>query len=173
MHHELLMTLALLVFPLTVASAKTFVPLDVRFLPDGADGVRSWVFSAAKKGDDRSSVTPVMANGEPGVRITAGERRVNLFHKSAIAAEAGRRYEISAKVRGSGQCSVGFFMYGAKWAWKGSTGTLEAPAPPSANEMKTIRTTLTVPDGVESIRPTLSAAPGSDVLFCAVELLRL
>ena len=60
---------------------------------------------------------------------------------------------------------VGFFAYGPRWAWKGSHGTpFENAAGLNASPLP-VEAKFVVPEGVETVRPILSAPGGSEVEF--------
>lgn len=152
-------------FILAVFADAARVPIDARFIVDGEREVRGWTFNEVEAYKPFGDITASMLDGIPGVRLVSKGKPVTLYHTVPVRVKPGETCVLKVKARGKGKGSLGFFAYGPKWAWKGSHGTpfgnaADLTASPLPAEAKFV-----VPDGVETVRPILSVAGGSDVEF--------
>ena len=147
------------------------VPVEGRFVDDGAGGVRGWKFNAPEKSKPLGDVVSVMHEGMPGVRLASKGKRTSIYQTLAVDVAAGEEMTLSAKVRGTGRCALGFFQYGGKWEWKGSAS---APSVLASNGkgVKDVVFRLTVPEGVNKLRPYLDANAGATAEFYGLKLER-
>ena len=160
---------------MALAAAAAFgdkVPIDARFVPNGAGKVRGWVFNEVKAYEPYGDVNAAMLDGMPGVRLTSNGKPTTIYLKVAVPVKPGDVCVLRAKARGKGKGrgALGFFAYGKKWAWKGSHGTMVTPAEGLDAQPVAVEKRFTVPEDVETVRPTLSVPPGSDVEFFDVTM---
>jgi len=149
------------------------VTFDNRFLQDGEQDIRGWTFNAVESFKPWGDVTAVMLNGSPGVRLTSKGKQTQIYLGEALPVKAGEKYAFTAKVRGDTRCSIGFFQYGNKWQWKGSTGTPFIPEIALAGKPLVVTESYCVPEGVLTVRPTLCVHAAGNVEFYEVRIDRV
>ena len=146
-----------------VASAAERLPIDARMIRgDGERSIRGWTFNEVEGYKPYGDVLPVMLNGLAGVRLVSKGKPTTIYHATALPVKAGETVILRARARGRGRASVGCFLYGDRWAWKGSKGTPQKVVAADAEPVE-IEERVDVPEGVTSVRPTLSTSGGDDV----------
>lgn len=154
------------------AGAAERLPIDARMIGEGERSLRGWTFNEVEGFKPYGEVRPVMLNGHAGVRLISTGRQTQLYHATSLPVKAGDSLLFTAKVRGKGRASIGFFMYGKNWAWKGSSGAPVAVDAGDADEPVEIRERLCVPEDVTGVRPTLCVNNGDSVEFYDLRLER-
>ena len=149
------------------------IPFDARFLQDGERSVRGWKFNAVESYQPFGDVNAVMSDGFPGVRLTSKGKPTSIYLEEVLPAKLGDEYVLQARLRGKGRASIGFFAYGAHWAWKGAHGTNVFPIVAMDCVPQPVEARYVVTDGVETIRPVLTAASGADVEMFDVRVFRI
>ena len=152
-----------LAFGSTVKSSR--IPLDARFILDGERDLRGWIFNKVESYKPWGDVRAVMLEGRPGVGLHSKGKPTTVYYDTPIAVKAGDALVVKANVRGKGCGSIGFFAYGAKWAWKGSHGMQFRDVADAAGVPVQVEKRYVVPEGVVTLRPTLSVTAGGDVEF--------
>lgn len=138
---------------------------DSRMVVDANRVVRGWMFNEVEDFKPYGDVLAAMHDGHAGVRIVSKGKPTAIYHATVLPAKAGERLDVSARVRGRGQGTVGFFCYGKNWTWKGSVGQPQTVAATAADEPVEICARMTVPADVVSVRPFLSVSSGDEVEF--------
>ena len=148
------------------------VPIDARFVQNGERAVRGWTFNEVKGYEPFGDVNAVMLDGLAGVRLTSKGKPTTIYLKEAIHVKTGNVCILKARARGKGKGrgAMGFFAYGERWAWKGSHGATVTPAEGLDTQPVAVEARFTVPEGVETVRPTLTVPSGSDVEYFDVTL---
>ncbi len=153
------------VFMFAAFAAAARVPIDTRFIVDGEREVRGWTFNKVESYKPFGDIAACMLDGVPGVRLVSKGKPTSLYHTVPVKVKPGETCVLKAKARGKGKGSLGFFAYGPRWAWKGSHGTpFENAAGLNASPLP-VEAKFVVPEGVETVRPILSAPGGSEVEF--------
>ena len=157
-----LLIVFVVVFGLAASAAERLL-IDARMIRgDGARSIRGWTFNEVEGYKPYGDVLPVMHNGLAGVRLVSKGKPTTIYHATALPVKAGETVVLRARVRGRGRASVGCFLYGDHWAWKGSKGTPQKVVSADAEPVE-IEERIAVSEGVTSVRPTLSTSGGDDV----------
>ena len=164
-----MVTLAFAVIP----ALSEQIPFDARFLQDGERSVRGWKFNAVDSYQPFGDVNAVMSDGLPGVRLTSKGKPTSIYLEEVFPAKSGEEYVLQARLRGKGRASIGFFAYGAHWAWKGGYGTNVFPVVAMDCVPQPVEARYVVTDGIETVRPVLTAAPGADIEMFDVRVFRI
>lgn len=160
-----LLIVFVVVFGLAASAAERLL-IDARMIRgDGERSIRGWTFNEVEGYKPYGDVLPVMYNGLAGVRLVSKGKPTTIYHATALPVKAGDALVFTAKVRGRGRATIGFFMYGKSWAWKGSSGTPVAVGAGDSDEPVEIRERLCVPEDVTSVRPSLCVTRGDSVEF--------
>lgn len=149
------------------------LPIDARFIVDGERQVRGWTFNAVESFKPYGDVAGVMLDGQAGVRLASRGRQTQIYQDVLMRVKPGERYRISARVRGRGPFSIGFFKSGPNYEWRGGTDST-APrlaAPDAAPE--TVVGDYVVAADVAWIRAHLCVRDGAVVEFYDVAVERL
>ena len=154
------------------AGAAERLLIDARMIGEGERSLRGWTFNEVEGFKPYGEVRPVMLDGHAGVRLISAGKQTQLYHATALTVKAGDSLLFTARVRGKGRASIGFFMYGKSWSWKGGSGSPVAVDAGDADEPVEIRERLYVPEDVVSVRPTLCVNNGDSVEFYDLRLER-
>ena len=157
-----LLIVFVVVFGLAASAAERLL-IDARMIRgDGERSIRGWTFNEVEGYKPYGDVLPVMHNGLAGVRLVSKGKPTTIYHATALPVKAGETVVVRARARGRGRASVGCFLYGDRWAWKGSKGTPRKVVAADADPVE-IEERIAVSEGVTSVRPTLSTSGGDDV----------
>ena len=164
-----MVTLAFAVIP----ALSEQIPFDARFLQDGERSVRGWKFNAVDSYQPFGDVNAVMSDGLPGVRLTSKGKPTSIYLEEVFPAKSGEEYVLQARLRGKGRASIGFFAYGAHWAWKGAHGTNVFPVVAMDCVPQLVEARFVVTDEIETVRPVLTATSGADIEMFDVRVFRI
>lgn len=149
------------------------LPMDARFIVDGERQVRGWTFNAVESFKPYGDVRSVMLNGRAGVRLTSRGKQTQIYQDVALDVNPGERYRVSAKVRGRGAFSLGFFKSGSKQEWRGGTDSTSVRLAAPDAEPEAVSNEYVVEADVARLRVHLCVRDGADVEFYDVVVEKL
>ena len=159
------MMLATLMSSVAFAAMAEKIPVDNRFILDGERQMRGWTYNSPDSFKPYGEVKEVMEEGIPGVRLISAGKQTQLYSEVPIPVKAGEKYRVSAKIRGTGSGSIGFFMYGPKWEWHGGNFDRYDASVDFSGTPYEVTAVMTIPDGVVWVRPQICCYPGGKMDF--------
>jgi len=148
-----------------VSAMAEVIPIDNRFILDGERQMRGWTYNSPESFKPYGEVKEVMEEGVPGVRLISAGKQTQLYSEVSLPVKAGEKYRVSAKIRGEGSCSIGFFMYGPKWEWKGGNPERYTAAVDFSGTPYEITAVIPIPEGVAQVRPQICCYAGGKMDF--------
>lgn len=148
-------------------------PMDARFIVNGERQVRGWTFNAVEAFNPYGDVKGVMLNGRAGVRLTSKGKQTQIYQDVALDVKPGERYRVSAKVRGRGAFSLGFFKTGTKHEWRGGTDSSASRLAAPDAEPEAVSNEYVVEADVARLRAHLCVRDGAEVEFYDVVVEKL
>ena len=114
-----------------------------------------------------------MLNGRAGVRLTSKGKQTQIYQDVALDVKPGERYRVSAKVRGRGAFSLGFFKTGPKHEWRGGTDSSASRLAAPDAEPEAVSNEYVVEADVARLRAHLCVRDGAEVEFYDVVVEKL
>ena len=146
------------------------VKFDNRFLSDGKQSVKGWLYNNAAEFKPFGDVLPVMNGGQAGVRLVSKGKYTAIYLENQIPAVKGDVLKFSFRIQGTGRCGVGIYQYGpkAKWQWRG-----ESVKYGNANCTSPVPVGFEVPVNAEDTKnvcPVLIADANADISFFGLKI---
>lgn len=149
------------------------LPMDARFIVDGERQVRGWKFNAVESFKPYGDVTAAMLNGRAGVRLSSKGKQTQIYQDVFLDVKPGERYRVSARVRGRGAFSIGFFKSGPNCEWRGGTDATSAQLAAPDAEPAVVTGDYEVEADVARLRVHLCVRDGAEVEFYDVAVEKL
>lgn len=146
------------------------VKFDNRFLSDGKQSVKGWLYNNAAEFKPFGDVLPVMNGGQAGVRLVSKGKYTAIYLENQIPAVKGDILKFSFRIQGTGRYGIGIYQYGskAKWQWRGASIKYG-----NANYTSPVPVDFEVPVNAEDTKnvcPVLIADANADISFFGLKI---
>lgn len=146
------------------------VKFDNRFLSDGKQNVKGWLYNNAAEFKPFGDVLSVMNDGQAGVRLVSKGKYTAIYLENQIPAVKGDILKFSFRIQGTGRYGIGIYQYGSKVKWQYRGASVKYG---NANYTTPVSADLEIPvkaEDAKNVCPVLIADANADISFFGLKI---